>query len=116
MVHNTWEDEITTIEVDEKVSTNAHQPRENSLDHQQPISLVEYTKKDKGKALKKKNQPTIDSYFQTKRKKVNQLDDDQPQPGPSRESPTRNEHQPQGGKSDFFGMTSSCAIAIYQLQ
>ena len=73
MVHNTWEDEITTIEADEEVSTNAHQPCENSLDHQQPISLVEYSKKDKGKALKKKNQPTIDSFFQTKRKKVSTI-------------------------------------------
>ncbi len=102
MVRNTWEDVITTIEVEEEISTNAHQLRANSLYHQQPISLVDYTKKDKGKALKKKTQPTIDSFFKSKRKKVNQLDNHQPQPGPSHESPTRNEHQPHGEKSDFF--------------
>lgn len=71
--------------------------------------MVDYTKKEEGKALKKKTQPTIDSFFKSKRKKVNQLDNHQPQPGPS-----RNEHQPHGEKSDFFVITSSGAIAIYQ--
>ena len=52
--------------------------------------MFDYTKKDKGKALKKKNknQPRIDSFFQSKHKKTNQQEEHQPpepKPVPSQE-------------------------------